>query len=56
MQEKHLSICSGSLSTAEIIRYDDGGWTIKTEINGDSEDIWLRRLGSLIEVVDRGEK
>ena len=40
----------------DFIRYDDGGWTIKTEINGDSEDIWLRRLGSLIEVVDRGEK
>lgn len=42
--------------TAEIIRYADVGWTIKTEVNGDSENIWLRGLGSLIGVIDRGEK
>ena len=42
--------------TAEIIDYDETGWTIKAEVYGDGVDIWLRGQGDIIEIIDGGKK
>lgn len=41
--------------TAEIIEHNEKGWLIRTEVYGDSVDIWLRGQGDLVEIIDGGK-
>lgn len=40
--------------TAEIIKHDDSGWTVKAEVYGNGVEIWLRGQGDNVEIIEGG--
>ena len=42
--------------TAEIIKHDDSGYTVRAEVYGDGVDIWLRGQGDILEIIDGGKE
>ncbi len=41
--------------TAEIIKHDDSGWTVKAEVYGNGVEIWLRGQGDNVEIIEGGK-